>query len=189
MTMNRLRGVVGLAALISCTAPALASAQVPEPLYQELKRIGQIVDPTCTAKAMRAQMPTNDYNSWWAPGAAAPDASKAKLYPGFSITRDQKFGEHDKDLVDIFTAEKVGSGLPVFMWVPGGGGNKIEQQVRESNAFYDNIGRWGVKNGMVVVTVQRHPGQAWDDPGRAIAMAVDWVHDNIAQYGGDPNKI
>ena len=51
MTMNGLRGVVGLAALISCAAPVVASAQVPEPLYQELKRIGQIVDPACTAKA------------------------------------------------------------------------------------------------------------------------------------------
>src|SRR4051812_29396878 len=166
MTMKQLRGVVGLAALISCTVPALASAQVPEPLYQELKKIGQIVDPACTAKAMRSQMPANDYNTWWAPGAAAPDASKAKLYPGVTIARDQKFGPHDKDLVDIFTPDKQGTGQPVFMWVPGGGGNKIEQQVREGNAYYDNIGRWGVKNGFVVVTVQRHQGQNWDDGGR-----------------------
>jgi hypothetical protein len=170
-------------------APAPALAQVPEPIYQGLLKIGQIVDPACTAKLMREQMPTNDYNAWWAPGAPAPDPAKAKLYPGVAITRDQKFGAHDKDLVDIFTAERPGSGKTVFMWVPGGGGNKIEQQVREANAYYDNIGRWGVKNDLVVVTVQRHPGQMWDDAGRDIAAAVDWVKANISKYGGDPNKI
>jgi len=182
-------GALGLAAALVASAPRTAQAQVSDSLYNELKRIGQIVDPACTAKAMRPLMPANDYNTWWAPGAPAPDPSKAKLYPGVTITRDQKFGANAKDLVDIFTADNKGSGKTVFMWVPGGGGNKIEQQVREDNAFYDNIGRWGVKNGMVVVTVQRHPGQAWDDGGRDIANAVDWVHDNIAQYGGDPNKI
>ncbi len=67
--------------------------------------------------------------------------------------------------------------------------NKIEQQVRESNAFYDNIGRWATKNGMVAVTIQRHPGKDWDDGGRAISMAVDWLADNIAKYKGDPSEM
>ena len=31
--------------------------------------------------------------------------------------------------------------------MPGGGGNKLEQQSRDANAFYDNIGRWATKNG------------------------------------------
>ena len=187
MTMTRLLGVLGVTALL--VPASQASAQVPEDIYQGLLKIGQIVDPACTAKLYRPLMPANDYNTYWAPGAAAPDASKAKLYPGVTITRDQKFGAHDKDLVDIFVGDSGGNNRPVIMWVPGGGGNKIEQQVREGNAFYDNIGRWGTKNGYVVVTVQRHPGQAWDDPGRDIAAAVDWVKANISKYRGDGNRI
>lgn len=189
MRMSHLAGAFGLATVIACTAPVPASAQVPEDIYQGLVRIGQIVDPACTAKLYRPLMPANDYNTYWAPGAAAPDASKAKLYPGVTIHRDQKFGPHDKDLVDVFVADQQGTNRPIFIWVPGGGGNKIEQQVREGNAFYDNIGRWGVKNGYVVATVQRHPGQNWDDPGRDIAAAVDWVKANAAKFGGDPNRI
>jgi hypothetical protein len=46
-----------------------------------------------------------------------------------------------------------------------------------------------VKNGMVGVTIQRHPGTAWDDPGRDIATAVDFVKANAAKYKGDPNRI
>jgi len=180
---------LGLAVLVGSVAPPAASAQVPEDIYQGLLKIGQIVDPACTAKLYRPLMPAADYNTYWAPGAAAPDPSKAKLYPGVTISRDQKFGPHDKDLVDIFVGDTGAGNRPVIMWVPGGGGNKIEQQVREGNAFYDNIGRWGVKNGYVVVTVQRHPGQNWDDPGRDIAAAVDWVKANIGRYQGDGNRI
>src|SRR6187401_965600 len=113
MTINRWHGAAALCAFITWMTPAPAAAQVSEPVYQGLLKIGQIVDPACTAKLMREQMPTSDYNTWWAPDAAAPDAAKAKIYPGVAITRDQKFGAHDKDLVDIFTAERPGSGKTV----------------------------------------------------------------------------
>jgi len=134
-------------------------------------------------------MPMSDFNTYWPPDAPSPVSTKA-LYPGVTIVRDQSFGPNTKDVLDIFVGEKGGGSRPVVIYVPGGGGNKIEQQVRESNAFYDNIGRWATKNGMVGVTVQRHPGSGnWGAGGRDIAMAVDWVHDNIAKYKGDPNHM
>ena len=178
-----------LIALGLAAAGATAIAQVPPNIEAELVKIGQIVDPACTAKIYRPLMPANDFNTYWPPDAPSP-ASTAPLYPGVTIVRDQSFGPNAKDVVDIFTGEKGGDKRPVVMYVPGGAGNKIEQQVRESNAFYDNIGRWATKNGMVAVTVQRHPGSGnWDDTGRDISLAVDWVHDNIAKYKGDPNHI
>ncbi len=188
MTKYWLRAAA-LVTLQAMLGSGFAAAQVPEPVYQQLKKMGQVVDVSCTAKLYRPMMPANDYNTWWPPGTAAPNASKAKLYPGVSIVRDAKFGANPKDLVDIFYGDKGAQTRPVFIYVPGGGGNKLEQQVREANAFYDNIGRWGVKNGFVVVTVQRHPGEAWDDPGRDIAAAVDWVKDNIAKYHGDGARM
>jgi hypothetical protein len=175
-----------------CAALAVAAvgvhAEVPTDIEEGLKKIGQIVDPACTAKLYRPLMPKNDFNTYWPLGAAAP-ASSAQLYPGVTVARDQSFGPNPKDVVDVFAAEKPGSNRTVFIYVPGGGGNKIEQQVREGNAFYDNIGRWAVKNGMVGVTVQRHPGAAWDDGGRDLSVAVDWVKANIVRYGGNPNRI
>lgn len=176
-------------AVLAAQAPGLARAEVPEPIYQQLKKIGQVVDVSCTAKLYRPMMPANDYDTWWPPGAAAPDPSKAKLYPGVTIVRDARFGPDAKDVVDVFYGDSGPASRPVFIYVPGGAGNKIEQQNREANAFYDNIGRWGVKNGFVVVTVQRHPGPNWDDGGRDIAAAVDWVKDNIAKYHGDGARM
>jgi hypothetical protein len=189
MTRHWPRAVVAVAALLAPLAPALARAQVPEPVYQQLKAMGQVVDVSCTAKLYRPMMPANDYNAWWPPGAAAPNPAKAKLYPGVSIVRDARFGPNAKDLVDIFYGDGGPASRPVFIYVPGGAGNKIEQQDREANAFYDNIGRWGVKNGFVVVTVQRHAGPKWDDGGRDVAAAVDWIKGNIAQYHGDGARM
>src|SRR5262252_5249049 len=168
---------------------ASASAQVPANIETELRKILHFVDPACTEKLYRPLMPANDFNTYWPPDAPQPK-STALLYPGVTIVRDQSFGPNTKDVVDIFTGEKGGEKRPVVIYVPGGAGNKIEQQVREGNAFYDNIGRWATKNGMVGVLVQRHPGSGnWDDTGRDISVAVVSVNNNIAKYKGDPNHI
>jgi len=160
-------------------AAQVAQAQVPANIEAELKKIGQIVDPPCTAKLYRPMMPANDINS-----------SATPLYPGITLARDTSFGPNPKDLVDIFTGEKGGASRTVLIYVPGGAGNKIEQQDREANAFYDNIGRWATKNNMVGVLMQRHPGQGnWDDGGKDVSLMIQWLQANIAKYKGNPDRM
>src|SRR5439155_3939724 len=178
---------VWLTALI-LAGPVTAEAQVPPDIATGLRKIGQIVDPACTAKLYRPLMPKNDYNSYWPVGAAAP-ANQGQLYPGVTIARDVSFGPHPKDLLDIFSPDKGAGNRTVLIYVPGGGGNKIEQQDREANAFYDNIGRWAVKNDMIAVTMQRHPGANWDDGGRDVSTMIQWLEANIARYKGNPDRM
>lgn len=185
---NILGRVLGALAVSACLAGATVQAQVPRDIHAKLVEIGQIVDPACTAKLYRPLMPAADYNTYWPAGAEGP-ANTGRLYPGITIARDTSFGPHAKDLIDIFSPEKPDTNRTVLIYVPGGGGNKIEQQAKEANAFYDNIGRWAVKNDMIGVTVQRHQGQQWDDGGLDIAAAVDWVKANAAKYGGNPDRI
>jgi pimeloyl-ACP methyl ester carboxylesterase len=174
--------------VLALLATSTASAQVPPDIAEGLKKIGQVVDPACTARLYRPLMPKNDYNTYWPANAAGPTL-KGQLYPGITVTRDQSFGPHPKDLLDIFVADAGGANRPVLIFVPGGGGNKIEQQVRESNAFYDNIGRWATKNGIVAAVMQRHAGPNWDDGGRDVSMAVDWLKENVTKFKGDPNRM
>jgi hypothetical protein len=195
MIINRKRNdwrlLPGAAVLLAgaLVLPLAAQAQVPAEIEAQLHKIGQIVDPACTAILYRPLMPKQDIDSYWPPDAPAPVLKEA-LYPGIKITRDQSFGRNPKDVLDIFEGDKGGGNRPVLIYVPGGAGNKIEQQVKEANAFYDNIGRWATKNGMVGVLIQRHPGTGnWDDGGRDVSLAVDWIHDNIAKHKGDPNKM
>ncbi len=172
---------------ITCMA-ATAEAQVPPDIAAGLRKIGQIVDPACTAKLYRPLMPKNDYNTYWPVGASAA-ADTGQLYPGVTIARDVSFGPHPKDLVDIFSPDKGAGNRTVLIYVPGGGGNKIEQQDREANAFYDNIVRWTVKNDMIAVTMQRHPGEKWDDGGKDVSTMIQWLRANIVRYKGNPDRM
>src|SRR5579871_2593670 len=175
---GRLRYAPRAILVIPFFAAGLVQAQVPADIEAGLRKIGQIVDPGCTAKLYRPLMPANDINS-----------EASQLYPGVTIARDVSFGPNLKDVVDIFTGEKGGASRTVLLYVPGGQGDKIEQQVREANAFYDNIGRWGTKNGMVVVLMQRHPGRNWDDGGRDVSSMIQWVEANISKYKGNPDRM
>ena len=71
-------------------AAVQAAAQVPPNIEAELRKIGQIVDPACTARLYRPLMPASDFNTYWPPDAAAPAITKA-LYPDVTIVRDQPF--------------------------------------------------------------------------------------------------
>jgi hypothetical protein len=155
-----------------------AEAQVPADIEQQLVKMGHIVDPPCTAKLYRPLMPANDIRS-----------SASPLYPGVTVVRDASFGSNPKDVVDIFTADKGPESRPVLIYVPGGPGNKIELQDKEANAFYDNIGRWATKNGMVYVNVQRHGGQGWDAGAKDISSMIQWVEANISKYHGNPDRM
>src|SRR5713101_7022893 len=109
MHSSGLRCACGVAVLLVAAGPA--GAQVPADIEEGLKKIGQIVDPACTAKLYRPLMPANDFNTYWPPGASAP-ATTNPLYPGITIARDQSFGPNSKDVVDVFTADKGGDNRP-----------------------------------------------------------------------------
>jgi Carboxylesterase family len=155
-----------------------AAAQVPADIEAGLVKMGHIVDPPCTAKLYRPLMPANDITS-----------SASPLYPGITIAREKSFGPDPKDVVDVFTADKGAESRPVLIYVPGGGGNKIELQDKEANAFYDNIGRWATKNGMVYVQMQRHGGPGWDAGAKDISSMIQWVEANISKYHGNPDRM
>ena len=82
-------------------------------------------------------MPRNDYNTYWPVGAPGPAKLTMPLYPGVTLARDVKFGPNPKDVIDIFSPEKGGGDGTVLIYVPGGAGNKIEQQERYVPEFHD----------------------------------------------------
>jgi hypothetical protein len=159
-------------------AAGVAEAQVPANIETELIKMGHIVDPPCTAKLYRPMMPANDITS---------DATP--LYPGITIARDISFGPNPRDVVDIFSADKGPASRPVLIYVPGGVGNKIELQDKESNAFYDNIARWATENGMVGVNMERHGSPGWDGGAKDISAMLQWVQANVSKYHGNPDRM
>jgi hypothetical protein len=179
---NVLRWAVGILVLIVTTAPAVVQAQVPPLVEAELVKMGRVVDPGCTGKLYRTLFDKNDYNTYWPVDAAMPN-TKVKLYPGVTVFRDISYGPEPKDLIDIFVPDKgsANANHTVLIFIPGGAGNKIEQQAVESNMFYDNIGTWAANNGMIGVTMQRGGTAA----GKNVALVIEWLQANASKYKGN----
>ncbi len=90
--------------------------------------------------------------------------------------------------------------LPVMLWLHGGG----NEGGSASNAFYN--GGTLVNHGVLLVTVNyrlgifgffAHPALSAESSHQSSGnyglmdqiLALRWVHDNIAKFGGDPNSI
>ncbi len=129
----------------------------------------------------------------------APQDEDGPISEVFSLDRREPMGE-DCLAVNVFTPG-IGSGTrPVMVWLHGGGfsggsGNWL---------LYDgtNLAR---KENVVVVSVTHRlnlfgflyladlGGEKWIDSGnvgmRDIELALEWVRDNIAAFGGNPANV
>jgi len=153
---------------IAIVTAGLAIAAVPPEIAKQLVNIGRGV---CVPETTQVYRPLH----------------QGPPYKGVTIERDISFGSDPKDVLDVFSAEKGGGKRPVLIYVSGGQGNKLANG--PEGVFYDNVMLWATKNGMVGVNMQRHPGQAWDDPAKDIAHIVQWVNQNIAKYKGNPDRV
>ncbi|MCX8103148.1 MAG: alpha/beta hydrolase [Candidatus Bipolaricaulota bacterium] len=89
-----------------------------------------------------------------------------------------------KHRLDLFVPEGV-KDVPVLLFVHGGGWTSGDKNL------YSFIGRAFAEQGFATAVVNyrlspkvQHPAHIED-----VARAFSWVHKNIAQYGGDPEKI
>ncbi len=111
-------------------------------------------------------------------------------YRDVTVTRDQRYGTHERQRLDVFAPRAGGAPRPVLVYVHGGGFVAGDKRL-PGTAYYDNIGLWAVRHGYVGVTItyrlapeNRYPAAAEDVGG-----AVRWIIDNVAGHGGDPDGI
>jgi acetyl esterase/lipase len=87
-------------------------------------------------------------------------------------------------VLDVYSP-KDAKNLPVVFWIHGGGwqtGDKSSVQLKPQ--FF-------VDKGFVFVSTNYRllPDVEMETIFRDIAKSLRWVHDHIAQYGGDPNRV
>lgn len=78
-----------------------------------------------------------------------------------------------------------GEQRPVLVFFHGGSWRSGDPQ------YYDFVGRTFASRGMIVVNAGYRLGKAgrWPAMAQDSAAAVAWVHENIADLGGDPDRI
>jgi acetyl esterase/lipase len=91
---------------------------------------------------------------------------------------------HERQLLDVYSPAQA-KNLPVVFWIHGGGwqtGDKTSVQ-HKPEAFLDK--------GFVFVSTNYRllPEVDMGTIVRDIAQSIHWVHDHIAEYGGDPQRL
>jgi acetyl esterase/lipase len=89
----------------------------------------------------------------------------------------------------VFARDGI-AGAAVFVFVHGGGFVMGDKHTAGS-PFYSNVGDFAARQGWVGVTMTYRLAPAHKFPSGAedLALLVQWLRDNVAQYGGDPGKI
>ncbi len=102
------------------------------------------------------------------------------------LKRDIPYAEPalERQVLDVYSPVNA-KDLPVVFWIHGGGwqtGDKSAVQIKPQ-AFVDQ--------GFVFVATNYRllPNVEMGVINRDIAKSIRWVHDHIAQYGGDPKRI
>lgn len=107
---------------------------------------------------------------------------------GQKMTRDIPYlkNGHERQVLDIYTPDKPSDKkLPVMFWIHGGGwqvGDKSDVALKPKVL---------TERGFVFVSTNYRllPHVDMDTLIRDVAASLGWVHRNIANHGGDPNRI
>jgi triacylglycerol lipase len=144
---------------------------MPQDIAAELRSIGARIETQRTAELY------------------APLHAK-EPYAWLTVTRDLKYGPHERNVLDVFTTTAPGAGKPVVVFVHGGGFARGDKRT-EGTPFYDNIGLWAVGANLVGVTMNYRlaPQSTWPSGIEDLTAAVAWLKANVSRYGGDPSRI
>jgi arylformamidase len=150
------------------------SSPAIENIHRRLDELGDAFSPEMIAENFKLFTPLH----------------KLAPFPDVDVVRDQRYGAHERHRLDVFRLKSAGGARPVLVFVHGGGfigGDKITP----NPAFYDNVGAWAVRHGLVGVniTYRLAPQHQWPAGSEDLAAALAWVRNNIAAYGGDPARI
>lgn len=112
------------------------------------------------------------------------------LEHGVETLGDLPYGDHARQVLDLFRPTQTTAPRPVLIYVHGGGFLGGDKTMR-GQPFYRNVGCWAVRNGMIGVTINYRlaPQAPWPCGAEDLAAAVGWVRAHVADQGGDPSRI
>lgn len=116
-----------------------------------------------------------------------PVALVNELVPNdtFRRERDLAYGTHERQRLDVYTPAQAAAPAPVVVFFYGGSWRT------GSRADYLFAGEALASRGFVAVIAdyRLYPEVRFPDFVLDSAQAVRWTHDNVARFGGDPDRI
>lgn len=128
--------------------------------------------------------------------ARATDELYAPRHPATApqdvlVGRDLSYGDHPRNRLDTFRpATAPAEPMPVLVFVHGGNFVAGDKHA-EGSPFYDNVGTWAARHGMVGITINYRLAPQFQYPTALddLAGVVGWVRANAADLGADPEHI
>ena len=151
-----------------------ALAQVPPDLAEGIRKIGQVVDTPNTVKLY-----------------APLFRNQTEPYPNVTVARDVAYGPDPLNKFDVFTSgPATQSGKMAVVFVHGGGFERGDKR-QPGSPFYDNLMLWATQQGMIGINLNYRlaPKNTWPAAHEDMAAFMRWLQANIAQYGGDSNRV
>ncbi|QTF09732.1 alpha/beta hydrolase [Brenneria izadpanahii] len=143
------------------------NTQLPVDIEKKIKQLGPVID-----------VPTT--KAWYAPLLAEQPIE------GVSVRTDIAYGDDERQRVDVYLPTTgANKTSPVLIFVHGGG------FVRGDKSSLSNQGYFYARQGMVVVVPNYRlaPAHQWPTGAQDVSSALAWTRTNIAEFGGDPEKI
>ncbi len=117
---------------------------------------------------------------------------KALDWDGIKIVSDIQYGDdQERNLLDVHVADdKPPAPVPVVLFFHGGGFVEGRKNT-EGEYVFGNVANYFAGNGIIGVnaTYRLAPGAPWPAGAEDVGAAVAWARANIAEYGGDPERI
>jgi arylformamidase len=102
------------------------------------------------------------------------------------VTKDVSYGEpvSDRHTLDIYSPADA-KNLPVVFWIHGGGWQAGDKSSVKHKP------QWFVDKGFVFVSTNYRllPNVTMETIVTDVAQSLGWVHRNIREHGGDPNRV
>ncbi len=104
------------------------------------------------------------------------------------VQKDVRYGEHERNLVDLYRPRGV-ENAPVLVYVHGGGYRTGDRDL--SPLVYSNIPTYFARHGYLAMsaTYRLAPLASWPSGAEDMRALVDWVRKNARAHGGDPDRL
>lgn len=144
-------------------------------VFAKLRAIGEAFNPDTIAQNFKLFTPLHGQST----------------VPTIDVERDLRYGPDERNRLDVFLPEDEDNApKPVLIFMHGGGFIGGDKSLPAA-PFWSNVGIWAARHGLVGVNITHRlaPQHQWPAGSEDVAAAVKWVRENIAKYGGDPNRI
>ena len=113
---------------------------------------------------------------------------KAAPKDGVIVKKNLAYGTDPKQVLDVYQPQDR-TGAPVIIYVHGGA--YVAGDRDAYGEIYGNIPTWFARQGLVGINANYRlaPAATWPAGSEDVRGMVKWAKENVAQYGGSPNRI